>query len=127
MKPITRPLAIGAMVCATTFTWSAAPVAGSRDAARAATVTDAAAADAAMRGDAAAIRPLVRGGANVNAPQADGMTALQWAADRGDAESAALLLKAGADVRAVTRIGAHTPLHVAAKAGAAGVVKLLVD
>jgi uncharacterized protein len=125
---INRLLAIVALASATAVTWSAAPVASSRDLPRAGAETSvSAAADAAMTGDAAALRTLVRRGANVNAPQGDGMTALHWAADRGDAEAAALLLKAGADPRAVTRIGQHTPLHVAAKSGAAAVVRLLVD
>ena len=38
-----------------------------------------------------------------------------------------LLLKAGANPRAETRIGRHTPLHVAAKGGHHVVVQLLVD
>jgi ankyrin repeat protein len=41
-------------------------------------------ADAAMKGDLAAVRALVAKGANVNAPQGDGMTALHWAAERAD-------------------------------------------
>src|SRR5690348_15298974 len=63
-----------------------------------------AAADAAMAGDEAALRTVLKSGANVNAPQGDGMTALHWAAERSDAAAAALLLKAGADPRAMTRI-----------------------
>ena len=84
-------------------------------------------ADAAMRGDAEAVRALVQGGADVNAPEGDGMTALHWAAEHGDAELAALLLARGARVTAATRIGRYTPLHVAAKAGNAAVVRALVD
>ncbi len=37
-------------------------------------------ADAAMRGDANAVKSLLEQGADVNAPQGDGMTALHWAA-----------------------------------------------
>jgi ankyrin repeat protein len=123
-----RSLTIGALVCATALSWSAAPVATTRDApGRGAEPRPAAAiADAAMIGDEAAVRTLTRGGADVNVAQGDGMTALHWAAERGDADLAAVLLKSGANVRAVTRIGGHTPLHVAAKAGAAAVVRLLV-
>jgi len=125
--PMTRPLASVLLICAAALAWSAVPTAISRDVPRGGETSATAAADAAMAGDAAALRAIVRGGANVNAPQGDGMTALHWAAERGDADSAAVLLKAGADVRAVTRIGAHTPLHIAAKAGAAPIVRLLVD
>ena len=39
-------------------------------------------ADAAMRGDAEAIVALLRQGADVNAAQGDGMTAMHWAAER---------------------------------------------
>ena len=46
-----------------------------------------------------------------------GMTGLHWAALTGSAEIAAVLIGAGADVSAVTRIGGHTPLHVASRAG----------
>ena len=83
-------------------------------------------ADAAMRGDRSEVRALLVKGANVNAPQGDGMTALHWAANRGDGELARLLLRAHASVTAVTRIGAYTPLHVASQAGAAAVVTALI-
>ena len=49
--------------------------------------TDAPVADAAMRGDTAQVRALIKQGADVNASQGDGMTALHWAASRGDADS----------------------------------------
>src|SRR5436190_11727484 len=84
-------------------------------------------ADAAMRGDIAAVRALVQSGADVNTPEGDGMTALHWAAEHGDADLAALLLARGASVTAETRIGRHTPLHVAARTGRAAVVRALVD
>jgi ankyrin repeat protein len=83
-------------------------------------------ADAASRGDTAAVRALLKDGADVNAPQGDGMTALHWAAERGDLELTNLLLYGGANVGAVTRIGQYTALHIAARAGSAGVVKALV-
>src|ERR1043165_914737 len=70
-------------------------------------------AEAASRGDVAAVRKLIAQGADVNAPQGDGMTALHWAADRGDAALAEVLIKAKADVKATTRIGNYTPLHIA--------------
>src|SRR4051812_20700893 len=76
-------------------------------------------ADAAMRGDTARVRILVQQHVNVNAAQGDGMTALHWAAKRGDLAAARLLIGAGAKVDLVTRNGAYTPLHLAAKEGRA--------
>src|SRR5262249_12187981 len=84
-------------------------------------------ADAAMRGDKDAVRTLLKQGADVNAAESDGMTALHWAADRGDAELAGMLLYAGANPNAMTRIGDYTPLHVASRDGNAAVIKMLLD
>ncbi len=83
-------------------------------------------ADAAMRGDAAAVRALIAEGADVNAAQGDGMTALHWAASNRDTGLARMLVEAGANIGAGTRIGRYTPLHVAAQAGAGEVVEILV-
>ena len=83
-------------------------------------------ADAAMRGDAVAVRALIADGADVNAAQGDGMTALHWAARHGDAGLVRTLLGAGADVGAGTRIGHYTALHVAAQGGAGEVVEMLL-
>lgn len=83
-------------------------------------------ADAAMQGDLTAIRTLIAKGADVNASQGDGMTALHWAAQRGDSVMSALLLRAKASVRASTRIGAYQPLHVASGAGNVTIVKQLL-
>src|ERR1700694_3623900 len=76
-------------------------------------------ADAAMEGNADAVRALLKQAADVNAAQGDGMTALHWAAMKNDADLAQTLLYAGANVRATTRIGAYTPLLLAAKNGGA--------
>ena len=84
-------------------------------------------ADAAMRGDTDAVRTLLREGADVNAAQGDGMTALHWAARRGDVAQAEILIYAGANVAAVTRLGDYTPLHLASKAGNGGVVVTLLE
>jgi uncharacterized protein len=83
-------------------------------------------ADAAMKGDREALRTLVRQGADVNAPQGDGMTGLHWTALNGDAESAEMLIHAGANLEAVTRIGSHRPLHVASRSGHEAIVALLL-
>ena len=83
-------------------------------------------ADAAMRGDVAAVRTLIARRADVNAPQGDGMTALHWAADHGDSAMAAELLRAKANVTSRTRIGAYTPLHIAARTGTPAVVRALL-
>ncbi len=83
-------------------------------------------ADAAMKGQRDAVKALIAQGADVNAAQGDGMSALHWAADRGDAETAAMLVYAGANIGAVTRIGQYTPLHLASRAGSAPVVQALL-
>ncbi len=84
-------------------------------------------ADAAMRGDREAVRTLLRGGADVNAAQGDGMTALHWAARNGDAELAKMLVYAGAKVDPVTRLGSYTPLHLASRAGNVSVIVALLE
>ena len=63
------------------------------------------------------MRTLLKQGADVNAAQGDGMTALHWAARNGDVELAQMLLYAGANVKATTRLGGYTPLMLAARAG----------
>ena len=73
-------------------------------------------ADAAMNGDRAAVARLVRQKADVNAPQADGATALHWAIYRDDLELAGTLLAAKANVKAANRVG-MTPLAMAALYG----------
>ena len=83
-------------------------------------------ADAAMRGDGAAVRSLLADGADVNAAQGDGMTALHWAARNRDIALVQVLVEAGADVGAGTRIGHYTSLHMAAEAGAGEVVEALL-
>ncbi len=83
-------------------------------------------ADAAMRSDGETVRALVKQGADVNAAQGDGMTALHWAAQNGDLAIVEVLLYAGANPGAATRVGAFTPLHLASRAGNAGAIRALV-
>ncbi|HEX6999306.1 MAG TPA: ankyrin repeat domain-containing protein [Gammaproteobacteria bacterium] len=71
---------------------------------------------AAAAGDAAAVRAELTEGADVNAPSADGSTALHWAVRRNLPEMVDLLLAAGARVDAATRHGV-TPLALAALGG----------
>src|SRR5262245_63059437 len=75
-------------------------------------------ADAAMRGDQQALRAAIARKADVNAPQADGSTALHWAVERDDVQTVDLLIKAGARVNAKTREGVM-PLQLAAVNGSA--------
>ncbi len=84
-------------------------------------------ADAAMQGDRETVRMLLKQGADVNAAQGDGMTALHWAASTNDVELAGILTHAGANLRAATRINGYTPLLMAAKAGHASVIATLLE
>jgi len=83
-------------------------------------------ADAAMGRDALRVRELLKAGADANASQGDGMTALHWAAMQGDGPLAEMLLVAGANVRATSRIGGFTALHLASQAGRADAVPALI-
>ena len=79
-------------------------------------------ADAVMKGDHAAVRTLLQQRADVNAPQADGATALHWAVYRNDLEIAGLLIQAGARATAANREGA-TPLSLASINGNAAMIE----
>jgi ankyrin repeat protein len=84
-------------------------------------------ADAAMARDREAVKTLLKNGADVNAAQGDGMTALHWAARNGDTELTQMLLFAGANVKATTRLGGYTPLMMAAEQGHATVIAALLS
>lgn len=83
-------------------------------------------ANAAMQDDTEEVRSLLRSGADVNAAQGDGMTALHWAAENDNDELAVMLIHAGANLGAVTRLGQYSALHLASKAGSGGVVSTLL-
>ena len=83
-------------------------------------------ADAAMAGDREAVRTLLQAGADVDAPQIDGTTALHWAVRRDDLDTAGLLIRAGADVTAANRTGS-TPMQLATLNGNAAMVERLLD
>ena len=82
-------------------------------------------ADAAMKGDVAAVKSLIQQKADVNAPQPDGATALQWAAYDNNLALADLLLAAGADVKKANREGA-TPMYLASIRGSAPMIEKLL-
>jgi ankyrin repeat protein len=83
-------------------------------------------ADAAERKDFAAVRTLLKQDAEVNAAQADGMTALHWAVYHDDVQTAKLLVGAGADANAANRYGV-TSLSLACVNGDAKLLELLLD
>ncbi|MGD8329966.1 MAG: ankyrin repeat domain-containing protein [Acidobacteriota bacterium] len=89
--------------------------------------SDAPVADAAMHRDLDAVRALLRHGADVNAPQNDGMTALHWAALEDDADLAGMLVYAGAWLDVGTRLGGYTPLHLAARSGSLAAMQALLE
>ena len=80
--------------------------------------------DAVKSGDKAAVRALLKP-STVNAPLADGTTALHWAVQADDVATTELLIRAGADVKAVSRYGV-TALALAAQNGNAAIVERLL-
>jgi ankyrin repeat protein len=69
--------------------------------------------DAVKSGDSAAAVALLARGADVNAPETDGTTALHWAVHHGDLDLVRRLIRAGAKVNARNEYGA-TPMSEAA-------------
>jgi ankyrin repeat protein len=82
--------------------------------------------DAAERGDATEVRALLARGADVNAADGDGLTALHRAAEGSHTAVADVLIAAGSAIDPKTRIGDYTPLHMAARSGHGEIVRLLL-
>lgn len=83
-------------------------------------------ADAAEAKDTAAIARLLQQGADVNAAQADGMTALHWAAYHDDLAAAQLLIAHKANVQVTNRYQV-TPLALACTNGKSEMVEALLS
>lgn len=81
--------------------------------------------DAARQGDAESVRRSLRDGANVNATEPDGTTALHWASYRDSVDVATLLIRAGAKVNAANDLGV-TPLWTASQNGSEAMVRALL-
>jgi ankyrin repeat protein len=81
--------------------------------------------DAVKAGDRATVATLLQGKTDVNEPEADGTTALDWAVRADDAQLVDQLLKAGANVQAANRYGI-TPLYLACQNGSAAMIEKLL-
>jgi len=82
--------------------------------------------DAARAGNREAVRALLTQGTDVNAPEADGTTALHWAVRANEIEIVQALLRAGARANVANR-NRITPLSLAALNGTRSVVEALVE
>jgi ankyrin repeat protein len=81
--------------------------------------------DAVKSGNTQTIRTLLKQHPDVNAQEADGMTALHWAVRNDDTETVQLLIRAGAKVKAANRYGV-TPIALAATNGNGVLVEALL-
>jgi ankyrin repeat protein len=82
-------------------------------------------ADAAKAHDLRAVSTLIKQQVNVNTPQADGATALHWAAHWDEVPMAAALIAAGAKVDATNDYGVM-PMSLAATNGSAAMIEQLL-
>ncbi len=83
-------------------------------------------ADAAERQELSRLQKQIASGANVNVPQADGMTALHWAVLHDDESATTMLIEAGAEIDSVSRYGV-TPLSLACRNGSGSLVRRLLE
>ena len=83
-------------------------------------------ADRAMQRDIADVSRLLQDGADVNAGQSDGATALHWAAYHNDVSLAELLLESGANPEVANRNGS-TPLWLATNQGDSEMIETLLE
>lgn len=81
--------------------------------------------EAAKDADMTTVRSLLQQRVDANATEADGSTALHWAAQHNNLEMVGLLISAGADVKAATRYGV-TPLVLACMNGNAAIIESLL-
>ena len=81
--------------------------------------------DAVKAGNSAAVAALLQKKVDVNAPEADGTTALHWAVRSDDATLVDRLIRAGADAQVQNRYGV-TPIALACENGSAPVVERLI-
>ncbi len=83
-------------------------------------------ATAARNADIDEVKKLIAAGSDVNAPEADGTSALLWAAHQGSPELVSLLVKAGANPNTANKFGV-TPLLEASRYGDVATIKALLD
>src|ERR1019366_1625997 len=81
--------------------------------------------EAVKQGNREALRTLIKAHGDVNAPEADGTTALHWAVPADDLATVNLLLGAHANVTAANRYGVK-PLSLAAVNGNGAMVETLL-
>jgi ankyrin repeat protein len=82
--------------------------------------------DAAKLGNRSTVRALVQQHVDVNAPDADGTTALHWAVRHDDLETVDVLIRAGAGSNVANRYGV-TPLVLACTDGNSAIVERLLQ
>ena len=81
--------------------------------------------DAVKKQDVQAVRGLLKQKVDLNVTEADGFTALHWAAQRNDLQLVELLVGAGANAKASSRYNI-TPLYLAAVNGNAAIMERLL-
>jgi ankyrin repeat protein len=82
--------------------------------------------EAVQSGDREAVQGLLKKHADVNLPDADGTTPLEWAVYADDLDTARLLLRSGANPKIANRYGV-TPLSLAATNRNAAIAELLLN